>query len=185
MGDGMKWACGSMAYKFDSDWAGEIASVTESPEFQTAQITITDDSLLTGGEWDPDTNTYSPTQGDSVVYSGRARVVPINAGIFTGGESQANATTITAIRVQIPFDKSDPDINLGYGWTGFGTSAYGDPPSASGRVKRSSKVYVDAAPKNPALVGRLFNVTSDLQGSSAASRTFRCAADEDAVVPLG
>lgn len=149
-----------MAYSFSDSWAGEIASVTDSPEFQTAKVTITDDSLLTGGEYDPDTNTYGPTQGDSVVYSGRARVIPINTGNFSGGEGQSNATTLVTIRVQIPKD-------------------------ATGRVKRSSKVMVDEAPDNPALVGRLFNITSDLQGSASASRTFDCASDEDAVVSGG
>lgn len=176
-----------MAYKFDvSDWAGEIASVTESPEFQTAQITITDESLVTGGEYDPDTGETSPITGNPVVYSGRARIIPINTGVFSGGEGQANATTLVSIRVQVPFNKTDPAVNTAYGWSDYGDEEYADPsPAVSGRVKRSSKVYVNASPKNPALIGRLFNVTSDLQGSSAASRTFDCSSDEDAAVASG
>lgn len=147
-----------MAYKFTNDWASEIAEVTESPEFQTAQITITDDSLVTGGEYDPDTGETSPAEGDAVVYSGRARIIPINNGSFLRGDDQANATTITNIRVQVPYSL------------------------APERVRRGAKVFVDSAPYGPALIGRVFVVGNDLQGSSAASRTFDCHADEDVVV---
>lgn len=165
-----------MALKFKANWADEIAEVTESKEYQTALIRIRDASVVeTSPAYDEDTHTWSPGSGDSTVYVGQARIIGVRWGVFTGGESQANATTITGIRVQIPYGD---DADAGYGEEAYGDPGYGigDTP---GRVKRGSKVFVEAAPDNPALVGLIFNVTSDLQGASAASRTFECALDQD------
>ena len=165
-----------MALKFKDNWADEIAAVTESEEYQTARIRIRDSSVVAvPPTYDPDTHTWSPGSGDSTVYVGRARIIGVRWGVFTGGESQANATTITGVRVQIPYGD---DSDEGYGEDEYGDPGYGigDTP---GRVKRGSKVFVEAAPDNPALVGLVFNVTSDFQGASAASRTFECALDQD------
>lgn len=142
-----------MAYTFGTDnWADEIAEISTQPEFQSAQIRIGDPSILTSKTYDIETGKWTIT-GDPVVYEGQARIIGVRWGVQSGGESQANATTISAIRVQIP-------------------------QHAVGRVKRGCKVFVESAP-NLVLSSYLFTVTSDMQGSSAASRTFECSLDID------
>lgn len=145
--------------KFDKVWSDEIAEISTSPEYQTARIRIIDPSLIVR-EYDVDTAQWTIT-GDGQVYPlpgteevGQARIIGVRWGVFSGGESQANAKTVSAIRIQIP-------------------------QHAVGRVKKSCKVFVDVAPHNPVLVNYMFSVTSDMQGSSAASRTFECALDGD------
>lgn len=148
-----------MAYVFSeyADWADEIAEVSELPEFQTAVIRIVNPNLIER-EYDEDTATWTIT-GEGVIYEGQARVIPVRWGVQSGGESQANATTLGAMRVQIPRTVAS-DI----------------------RVNKGFKVFVDESPHNLSLVNRIFAVTSDLQGSSSASRTFECMADIDAAV---
>lgn len=142
-----------MAYSFGTEnWADEIAEVSTQPEFQRAVIRIEDPSLLTQKSYDIETGEWTIT-GDPVVYDGQARVIGVRWGVQSGGESQANATTISAIRVQIP-------------------------QHAVGRVKKGCKVIVKSAP-NLVLTSYIFTVTSDMQGSSDASRTFECALDID------
>lgn len=148
-----------MAYQFADypNWADEIAEVSELPEFQTAKIRIVDPNLITR-DYDEDTATWT-ISGDGVIYNDRARIIPVRWGVQSGGESQANATTLAAMRVQIPRTLAT-DI----------------------RVNKSCKVFVDESPHNLSLENRMFAVTSDLQGSSSASRTFECMADIDAAV---
>ena len=147
-----------MAYSFGTDnWADEIAEVSTQPEFQRAVIRIEDPSLLTQKSYDIETGEWTIT-GDPVIYpvgdeTGQARVIGVRWGVQSGGESQANATTISAIRVQVP-------------------------QHAVGRVKKGCKVTVESAP-NLVLTSYTFTVTSDMQGSSDASRTFECALDID------
>lgn len=151
-------------YSFESeDWTAQIHAVSTQPRFQKSKIRIEDYSLIDPGEYDVDTGTYTEPTGNPVVYEGQARMIGIRWGTFTGGESQANATTLSAIRVQIP--KTD------------GTTV---------RVKRGCKIFVLDSPNNPALNGLILTITSDLQGSSAAARTFEAALDADTtVVPSG
>lgn len=148
-----------MAFQFTeyANWADEIAEVSELPEFQTAVIRIVNPNLIER-EYDEDTATWTIT-GEGVIYEGQARVIPVRRGIQSGGESQANATTLGAMRVQIPRTVAS-DI----------------------RVNKGFKVFVDESPHNLSLVNRILAVTSDLQGSSSASRTFECMADIDAAV---
>lgn len=148
-----------MAYQFTdyANWADEIAEVSESPEFQTAKIRIYDPNRVTR-DYDEDTATWT-IEGDGVIYNDRARIIPVRWGVQSGGESQANATTLAAMRVQIPRTLAT-DI----------------------RVNKGFKVFVDESPHNLSLENRMFAVTSDLQGSSSASRTFECMADIDAAV---
>lgn len=148
-----------MAFQFTeyANWADEIAEVSELPEFQTAVIRIVNPNLIER-EYDEDTATWTIT-GEGVIYEGQARVIPVRWGVQSGGESQANATTLGAMRVQIPRTVAS-DI----------------------RVNKGFKVFVDESPHNLSLVNRIFAVTSDLQGSSSASRTFECMADIDAAV---
>lgn len=147
-----------MAYSFAvANWADEIADVSELPEFQTATIRIVNPNLI-DSDYNEDTAQWDII-GDGVIYNGQARVIPVRWGVQSGGESQANATTLSAMRVQIPRTTAT-DI----------------------RVNKGFHVFVDASPYNLSLVNRMFTVTSDLQGSSSASRTFECMADVDAEV---
>lgn len=146
-----------MAYNFGTmEWQDRIAQVTGREEFQRARIRIEDPSLVTS-VYDVETAEWTIT-GDPVIYpvgdeNGQARIIGVRWGVQSGGESQANATTLSAIRVQIP-------------------------QHAVGRVKKGCKVFVDSAP-NMVLTNYIFTVTSDMQGSSAATRTFECALDID------
>lgn len=148
-----------MAYQFTeyANWADEIAEISELPEFQTAVIRIVDPNLV-DSDYDLETAQWTIT-GDGVRYNGQARVIPVRWGVQSGGESQANATTLSAMRVQIPRTAAT-DI----------------------RVNKGFHVFVDESPYNLSLANRMFTVTSDLQGSSSASRTFECMADVDAQV---
>lgn len=148
-----------MAFQFTdyADWADEIAEISELPEFQRAQIRIVNPNLITR-DYDEETAVWTIT-GGGVIYEGRARIIPVRWGVHSGGESQANATTLAAMRVQVPRTVSS-DI----------------------RVNKGFKVFVDESPANLSLENRVFAVTSDLQGSSSASRTFECMADLDAAV---
>lgn len=145
--------------KFKTTWSDEIAEVSTLPEYQTARVRIVDPSLVVK-TYDVVTAQWTIT-GDGVIYplagsdeDGQARIIGVRWGVFSGGESQANAKTISAIRIQIP-------------------------QHAVGRVKKGCKVFVESAPNNPTLPNYMFSVTSDMQGSSAASRTFECALDGD------
>lgn len=149
-----------MAYRFDEgSWADEVAAESTKPQYQQARVEIHDPSLLVR-EYDVDAGQWTIT-GNSKVYpvgaeDGRARVIGVRWGVFSGGESQANATTLAAVRVQIP-------------------------QHAVGRVKRGMTVKVVSAP-NPVLSEYAYKITSDFQGSSDAARTFECSVDMDSKV---
>ena len=140
---------------FSASWFEEIADVSSRAEFQRAVIRLT---LPGPGEpvYDWDTGEYEPVE-DTVLYEGQARVIGVRWGVGNGGESQANAKTVTAIRVQVP-------------------------RNAVGRVNTGAVIAVLSSDANPAMVGLQYRVTSDLQGSSAASRTFEASLDGDVVV---
>lgn len=147
-----------MAVSFATNWYDEIAAESTKAEYQTAVIRIEDPSLVTYGEYDVETGKQEVT-GDPVIYptgdgDGRARIIGVRWGVFSGGESQANAKTISSVRVQIPKDAVD-------------------------RVKKGCKVFIESTPENPALEGLMLTVTSDFQGASSASRTLECALDGD------
>lgn len=146
-----------MAYDFDRlSLADEIAVESTRPEFQRAVIRIFDESAATlVTPYDIETG-IGPIYTGGDIYEGQARVIRVRWGVQSGGESQANATTISAIRVQIP-------------------------QHAAGRVKKGCKVFVASAP-NLVLSSYIFTVTSDMQGSSPAARTFECALDIDVQV---
>lgn len=152
-------------YSFESEgeWSDRIAGISSQPRFQRSQIRIEDHSLIVQGDYNTESGTYPEPTGDPTVYEGQARIIGIRWGTFTGGESQANATTLSAVRVQIP-----------------------KTPETTVRVKRGCKIFVIDSPNNPALNGLILTITSDLQGSSAAARTFEAALDADVkVVPNG
>lgn len=143
---------------FESDWAAEIAEESTKTEYQTVRVRIEDPTLLTKQDYDWDTAAWD-IEGDPVVYplgdeTGQARVIGIRWGVFTGGEAQANAATLSAVRLQLP-------------------------RFAVGRVRKGFKVFVTAAPQNPVLENLIFTVTSDLQGGTSAARTIEMALDGD------
>lgn len=146
-----------MAYDFGGTaWHDAIAGISTRPEFQRAVIRIFDESQATQTTpYDIETGTGGEFEGGDI-YEGQARVIGVRWGVQSGGESQANATTISAIRVQIP-------------------------QHAVGRVKKGCKVFVESAP-NLVLSSYIFTVTSDMQGSSPAARTFECSLDIDVQV---
>lgn len=146
-----------MAFDFSTAaWHDRIAEVSTRPEFQRAVIRIFDESAATlVTPYDIETGIGPIYQGGDI-YEGQARVIGVRWGVQSGGESQANATTISAIRVQIP-------------------------QHAVGRVKKGCKVFVESAP-NLVLSSYIFTVTSDMQGSSPAARTFECSLDIDVQV---
>lgn len=92
---------------------------------------------------------------DSTVYSGRARFIPVRAGVWQGGEAQLNATTIRAVRFQLP------------------RSAMGT------RIHSGAIVTIVSAPFNANLNGRTAKVNDDFQGSTTATRTFHATMDAD------
>ena len=138
-------------------WASEIADITDSPEFQTCQIRIMDYSTLEQ-EYDPVTNETTTTGEATTVYEGRARFIPVRAGVFQGGDSQANSATIRAGRIQVPSEYTDLRVNSGF------------------------TVEFDEAPHFPALESRVAKVSDDFQGSTTASRTIHVYLDADAQV---
>jgi hypothetical protein len=143
------------------NWADEIAEESTKPEYQQAVIRIFDKSQSVKiQDYDIETGTGPIYEGGDLYpigdEDGRARIIGVRWGVQSGGESQANATTISAIRVQIP-------------------------QHAVGRVKKGCKVFVASAP-NLVLSNYIFTVTSDMQGSSDAARTFECSLDIDVAV---
>lgn len=165
-----------MAYNFEpTHWSAEISEVTGQPEYQTALIRMTDPSLE-NAVYDPDTGEYVVAVGGTdygegvfgagiyeavenpVIYEGRARIIGVRWGTNNGNVQQANPTTISALRVQLPHG------------------------AQTARVKKGTIVSVLDGFRNPALESLSITVTSDLQGASAASRTFECSVDADSVV---
>lgn len=98
---------------------------------------------------------WQPVPLETVIYSGQARFIPVRAGVWQGGEAQLNATTIRAMRFQVPF------------------------AALPGRVHSGAIVTITTAPFNPNLEGRTAKVTDDFQGSTTASRTFHAMMDAD------
>lgn len=171
--------------KFKNDWAADIARITTRPEFQNAKIRIEDPSLAEpveneAGEW------VYPEGSDAVVYEGRARIIAVRWGVSTGGEGRSNADTETSIRVQLP--RTYPVIAPGYGEAPYGWDPYAggeDIPGTYMRFRKGCVVYVTECEQNPVLTEFSFRVTSDMQGSSAASRTFEAALSSDVEVSNG
>jgi hypothetical protein len=165
-----------MAYDFADTWDRRIASKTTDPRFQRSTVRFEDPSLLVpAGEYDVETGEQEFT-GDPVIYEGQARIIAINQASFNRNDDQANPTTLKAIRIQIP-NGTDSE--------GYGEDEYEEDPYAGGllsRVKRGVKVYVIDNPRNPALNGLIFTISSDMQGSAAAARTFEAVLDLDVEV---
>ena len=140
-------------------WSEQIADITSRPEFQTATVRLEDPNRLTPGDLNEETWEYEYS-GNPVVYEGRARIIGVRWGVGSGGESQANAKTLKAIRVQFP-------------------------PQAVDRIRKGFALYVTECERNPVLTEYVFLATNDFQGSSAATRTVEFALDSDVEVSDG
>lgn len=135
-------------------WSETIADITSRSEYQTAVVRLEDpDLLIPVGEYDIESGEQEFT-GDPVVYEGQARIIGVRWGVGSGGESQANAKSVKAIRVQFP-------------------------PQAVERVRKGFALYVTECDRNPVLTEYVFLATNDFQGSSAATRTVEFALDSD------
>jgi len=143
----------AMRGRFSKHWTDEIAEISTLPEFQNSSIEILDPSIE--GEYDIYTGEWTYPSGTRTIYTGRARIKAIRWGVTYGGEGQANAKTVTAIRVQVPKE-------------------------AVGKVLKGAAVTVTASDDNDSLEGTRFVVTSGFQGSAQASRTFEASVDGDA-----
>lgn len=137
-------------------WTEEISDVTQSQEYQTAEIEIL--SPDSDGEYDIDSGSWINDE-PRVRYSGRARVIKVRWGTNNGNVQQANPTTIEAFRVQIP------------------------PGEYVGVINRGWNVRVTNGFRTPSLESKVFTVTSDDQGASSATRTLECAVDADSRRP--
>lgn len=139
--------------KFNGTWTDEIAELTTADEYQDSQVVLIDGSIKP--DYNIKTGEYTYPEGfDPVIYIGGARLQPIRWGVFSGGESQANAKVATSIRIQIP-------------------------KAGLGRVQRGTACLVLDAPDNIAMPNSVYNITSGVQGSATASRTFEAAIDGD------
>ncbi len=145
---------------FTDDWAEEIAEVTGESRYQNAKIRIFDESLATlVTPYDIDTGAEAVYTGGDV-YTGQARVIGVRWGTSELNTVQNNPNTLKGIRVQVPFN-------------------------AVGRVRKSAKIFVVECVRNPVLEEFIFAVTSDLQGSMSATRTFEAELDGDVEVDSG
>lgn len=98
---------------------------------------------------------WAPAPVDSTVYSGQARFIPVRASVWQGGEAQMNATSIRAVRFQVPRSAREVRFHAG------------------------AIVTITAAPFNANLEGRTAKVTDDFLGGTAATRTFHAMMDAD------
>lgn len=172
-----------MAYQFNRDWPEIIAEVSTRPEFQTANVTITDPSLVeTAGEYDIETGTYPEVINPGIVYVGRARIIGIAGDQSVNGDVAGNATNIVAVRVQLPREDS---MEGAYGLGDYGEGVYGTGEGVTFfvpgiRVRTGCVLMVNSAPRQPVLTEYVFTAISDFQGSSSAARTLEFAVALDA-----
>lgn len=131
-------------------WQADIASVTESTEYQNAIIQITDPSALTT-TYDYETNAYTVT-GDGLVYDGQARVQPNRSAREIDYAPVQDPSSAKAILIQIP---SAEVVS----------------------IKRGFQVRVTDGGRNSALEGFLFTVVADVNSSNMASHTFEAVAN--------
>ncbi len=140
-----------MPVVFSQDWAQEIADISTQEEYQNAEITIIDPSLIirTGSI----TTGYEYDASGANLWSGQARVAGMRASVGAGGTTSTNPTKIKSIRIQIPYDRD------------------------FGRVLRGWQVRVTNGGRNAQLESYLFAVESDVNSSHMAALTFECTVD--------
>lgn len=139
--------------RFAKHWTDEIAEISTREEFQNALIEIWGASEE--AVYDIDTGEWTYPTNPEPIYVGRARIIDVRWGVSYGGESQGNAKTVTSIRVQVP-------------------------KNSVGKILKGAGVTVISSQDNPSLGGTRFKITSGLQGTAQAARTFEAAVDGDA-----
>lgn len=138
------------------NWADEIALTSSKPMYQLAEIAVLDPGLEYP-EFDVDTGEFDRMFGYQYIYEGRARIIGVRWGNDRNNSQVANPSTTSSIRVQMPAE----DLQR--------------------VIPRGAKIFIMKSEFNVALENRVLIVTSDLQGSSAATRTFECELDGDTV----
>lgn len=145
---------------FDKHYSDEVAEVTGAREYQTADIKIFDPNEgFNPGDYNYETGEWENGSEPTPIYEGQARFIGLRTA-SNAGVDVLNPTSIKAGRVQIP-------------------------QHAVGLVKRGMKITFTAVPKNPALSNRIATLDSDIQGASAATRTFDVYLDVEAVTASG
>ena len=153
-----------MVKQLETSWNKRIAAISTRPKHQTLEVKLIDPALVE--------ETYNITTGvttvtaDGVMRTFQARVIDVGWGATHENTVTTNASTVTTIRVQFPFNQN------------FGTVA-----APIYRIRRGVMLKVLTSPDNPSLVERAFTCTSDIQGGAAASRTLEFSLDGDAAVP--
>lgn len=143
---------------FNDSWDQEIADVSTLSEFQNATVEFHDPSLLTSENYNIETGEWT-TAGTSLLAEVSARVKPVRNPAHREAGETLNATSITAIRIQVP---RNTDLDS--------------------RLRKGVEARVKTCERNPSLVSRIFTLVSEIQGSATASRTFLFATDEDVVI---
>lgn len=138
-----------MGVSFDADLGSSVATVSTLPEYQNAVIIILDDSLLTE-TYDYATNSYT-SEGDAVIYNGRARISTKASQVDIAPSVQGNPTGEKRLIVQIP--------------------------AFAGVIKRGNKVRVVSGGRAARLEQSMFTVQSDINSSHMGARTFEAVAD--------
>lgn len=139
----------------DPRWLTHNAPVGYGLQLATIEVY----SAATTSDYDATTNTWSGEK--TVIYSGRARVQPINAVNETG--DTFNPTYIKMVRVQLPYFKNDA------------AGASGDMPD----IRPNHKMIVTASPYNSALTKFIFIVQDVLNSSNSWERTLVCRVDTE------
>lgn len=145
---------------FKRSWSDEIADVSEISDYQNATISIRSPHSPPG-DYDIETGTWTGGESAPELYSGRARVKEIRWGVYQKGEPLANPSDRKSVRVQVP----SADFNE--------------------RLVKGTVIIVTECAENPELETHVLYVTSSLQGSSTASRTYECSVDSDTVIQNG
>ncbi len=153
-----------MVKQLETVWNRRIAAISTRPKHQNIEVKLIDPDLVEEA-YDVPTGT-TVTTADGVLGTFRARLIDIRWGVNRENTETTNASTVTNIRVQFPFNQN------------FGTTL-----APIYRIRRGVMLRVITSPDNPSLVERAFTCTSDVQGAAAASRTLEFALDGDAVVP--
>lgn len=142
---------------FNDSWDQEIANITTAQEFQNATVEFYEPAVVSDADYNITTGIWTKT--GTPIASLKARVVPVRSPAHREAGETLNATSVTAVRIQVPRDSA-----------------------VEGRLHKGVEAFVTECDRNPALLSRTFTLVSEIQGSASASRTFLFATDEDVVL---
>jgi hypothetical protein len=132
----------------DPRWVAHNRLVIRGLQLAQVEIYNPGDSAHT---YDAATNTWSGAATE--VYSGRARVQPINS--VSASSDGFNPTLVKAVRVQISYTSPMPDIRPNF------------------------KMRITSSPNNDTLTQFIYIVTDVLNSSNAWERTLLCKVDTE------